>query len=110
MQPIKWIIILGVSILLLGVFLIAAGYGTSMTSFWFGVYFVLVGALFAVALPVLTPYIKREYIQRQPPPPPLPDKNTGSNGPAAPGALATSASGRRQPRVDGASNRPDRTR
>lgn len=68
MQPITGIIILGIAIFSLGVFLIVAGYDSSMTSLGFGAYFVLVGGLYAVVLPILTPRIMPRFVE---PPPPI---------------------------------------
>jgi hypothetical protein len=97
MQPITGIIILGIAILSLGVFLIVAGYDSSITSLGFGAYFVLVGGLYAVVLPILTPRIAPRYVEPQPPPPiqkntpavpnsgePVPRRTRSTPGAAAP--------------------------
>ncbi len=82
----KGIIILGVIVFFLGVILIVSGYGSSTTFLVFGVFFVLVGGLFVVVLPMLTL--------------PLPQNNTPSNRPAAPGLLSTQEREELQRKVD----------
>jgi hypothetical protein len=85
MQPITGIIILGISIFLLGVFLIFAGYEASLTSLGFGAYFVLVGGMFAVVLPILTARITPRYVEPQPAP------RAQNNSPANPTARTTAS-------------------
>lgn len=99
MRLITGIMILGISIFSLGVFLIVAGYDSSMTSLGFGTYFVLVGGIYAVVLPILTPRIASRYIE---PPPPSPVQNnttaaTSSVEPAAQRTGSTSESAELQP-------------
>jgi membrane protein implicated in regulation of membrane protease activity len=95
MQPITGIIILGITIVSLGAFLIYAGYGTSMIAFWFGVAFVLIGVLYAIVLPVLTSLVTRQQIGQRPPP----QGNNNANGPAGPGIPSTSDTAQSRPGV-----------